>query len=44
VAECRDAKLLQVFRRQVRQDRPVDVVLAERSLMLSKAKAPQPDQ
>ena len=41
--ECRDAKLLQVFRRQVRQDRLVNLVLAERSLILSEAKAPQPD-
>ena len=39
----RDAKLLQVFSRQVRQDRLVDVVLAEHSLVLSEAKAPQPD-
>jgi hypothetical protein len=38
-----DAQILQVVRRQVRQDRLVDVVLAERSLVLSKAKAPQPD-
>ena len=41
--ECRDAKLLQVFRRQARQDRLVNLVLAERSLILSEAKAPQPD-
>ena len=35
----RDAKLLQVFSRQVRQDRLVDVVLAEHSLVLSEAQA-----
>ena len=40
----RDAKLLQVFSRQVRQDRVVDVVLAENSLVLSEAQAPQPDR
>ena len=40
--ECRDAKLLQVFRRQVREDRFVNLVLAERSLIFTKAKAPQP--
>ena len=39
----RDAKLFEVFSRQVRQDRLVDVVLAERGLILSKAKAPQPN-
>ena len=38
-----DAKILQVFRRQARQDRLVNLVLAERSLILSEAKAPQPD-
>ena len=40
--ECRDAKLVQVLRRQAPQDRFVNLVLAERSLILSKAKAPQP--
>ena len=40
----RDAKLLQVFSRQVRQNRVVDVVLAENSLVLSEAQAPQPDR
>ena len=39
----RDTKLLEVLDRQVRQDRLVDVVLAEHSLVLSEAKAPQPD-
>ena len=43
VPQRRDAKLLQVVSRQVRQDRLVDVVLAEHSLVLSEAKAPQPD-
>ena len=38
-----DAQILQVVRRQIRQDRVVYLVLAERSLILSKAKAPQPD-
>ena len=40
--ECRDAKLLQVLRRQVRQDRLVDLILAECSLILSEAEGPQP--
>ena len=38
-----DAKLLQVLVRQARKNRFVYVILAERSLILSKAKAPQPD-
>lgn len=38
-----DAQILQVFRRQVRQDRFVNLVTAERSLILSEAKAPQPN-
>ena len=38
-----DAKLLQVLRRQARKNRLVNLVLAERSLILSEAKAPQPD-
>jgi hypothetical protein len=33
-----------VFRRQVRQNRLVDLFLAERSLVPSKVKAPQPNQ
>ena len=41
--ESRDAKLLQVLLRQAREDPFVNLVLAERSLILSKAKAPQPD-
>ena len=36
------AKILQVLRCQVRQDRVIDRVLAECSLILSEAKAPQP--
>ena len=43
VPEGRDAKLLQVLRRQVRQDRFVNLVLAEDLLVLSEAKAPQPN-
>ena len=39
----RDAKLLQVFRRQARKNRLVNLIFAERSLILSKAKAPQPN-
>ena len=40
--ECRDAKLLQVLSRQVRQDRFVNLVLAEGPLVSFEAKAPQP--
>ena len=36
------AKILQVLRRQARQDRVIDRVLAECSLILSETKAPQP--
>ena len=36
-------RFLQVLRRQARKDRFVYLVLAERILILSKAKAPQPD-
>src|SRR6266567_7721476 len=36
------AKILEVLRCQVRQDRVIDRVLAECSLILSEAKAPQP--
>ena len=36
------AKILQVLRCQVRQDRVIDRVLAECNLILSEAKAPQP--
>ena len=39
----RDAKLFQVLSREVREDRLVNVVLAEQRLILSEAKAPQPD-
>ena len=41
--KCRDAKLLQVLLRQPWKNRLVNLVLAERSLVLSEAKAPQPD-
>ena len=41
--ERRNAKLLQVLSRQARKNRFVYLILAERSLILSKAKAPQPD-
>jgi hypothetical protein len=37
-----NAQILQVLRRQVRQDRVVDRVLAERRLMLFETEAPQP--
>jgi hypothetical protein len=43
VPDSRDAKLLQVLSRQARKNRFVNLILAERSLILSKAKAPQPD-
>jgi hypothetical protein len=41
--KCRDAKLLQVPVRQARKNRFVNFVFAERSLILSKAKATQPN-
>ena len=37
-----DAKILQVLRRQTRQDRVVDLILAERRLIFFEAKPPQP--
>ena len=37
-----DAKLLQVLRREVRQDRLVYLVVAECALVLPEAQAPQP--
>jgi hypothetical protein len=37
-----DTKILQVLRRQTRQDRPVDLILAECRLILFEAKPPQP--
>ena len=40
--ERRYAKLLQVLRRQARQDRVVNLVLAECGLIPFEAKAPQP--
>ena len=41
--KCCDAKLLQVLLRQPWKNRLVNLVIAERSLILSEAKAPQPD-
>jgi hypothetical protein len=38
-----DAKLLQVLRRQTREDGVIDVILAERRLIFFKAKSPQPN-
>ena len=38
-----DAKLLQVLRRQGRQNRLINVVLAKQRLILSRSQAPQPD-
>src|SRR5580704_13072597 len=43
VSKRRDAKLLQVLVRQARENRLVYVILAEDRLVLSEAKAPQPD-
>jgi hypothetical protein len=40
--ESGDAKLFEVLRRQARKDLFGYLILAERSLILSKAKAPQP--
>ena len=40
---CRDAKLLQVLRRQAREDGFINLVLAEDLLVPSEAKAPQPN-
>ena len=37
-----DTKILQVLRRQTRQDRVVDLILAECCLILFEAKPPQP--
>jgi len=37
-----DTKVLQVLRRQTRQDRVVDLVFAEGRLILFEAKTPQP--
>ena len=42
VAQRGDAKLLEVFRREVRQDRLVYLILAECRLVLFEAQAPQP--
>ena len=41
VADDTDAQILQVLRRQVRQDRLIDLVLAESGLVPFEAKAPQ---
>src|SRR5215472_3256648 len=43
VPERRDAKLLEVLRRQTGQDRLVYLVFAEYCLVLPEAQAPQPD-
>jgi hypothetical protein len=43
VPDCRDAELLQGLVRQAGKDRLVNLVLAKRSLILSEAKAPQPN-
>ena len=42
MAESLDAKLLEVLRRQARQNLLVDLVLAERGLIPFETKAPQP--
>ena len=41
--ECCDAKLLQVLVRQAPKDRLIYLILAERCLVLPKAKTPQPN-
>ena len=41
--KCGDAKLLQVLQPSAGKNRLVYLVVAERSLILSEAKAPQPD-
>jgi hypothetical protein len=43
VPKSRDAKFFQVLSRQAQQDLFVYLVFAERGLILSEAKAPQPD-
>ena len=43
MTDCCDAKLLQVLVRQARKNRFVYLVLAECSLILPEAEAPQPD-
>ena len=43
MSECCDAKLLQVLFRQARKNRLVYLILAECSLILPEAEAPQPD-
>ena len=43
MTQRRDAKLLEVLRRQVGQDRLVYLVFAEDRLVLPEAQAPQPD-
>src|SRR6516162_5184939 len=43
VTDCSDAKLLQDLVRQARQDRLVNLILAECRLILPEAQAPQPD-
>ena len=43
MTEGRDAKLLQVLRREIRQHTIVYFVVAKRSLVFPEAQAPQPD-
>src|SRR5262249_15632822 len=43
VTDCSDAELLQDLVRQARQDRLVNLILAECRLILPEAQAPQPD-
>src|SRR5262249_32028954 len=43
VTDCSDAELLQDLVRQAREDRLVNLILAECRLILPEAQAPQPD-
>jgi hypothetical protein len=43
VPQCANAKLFEVLSRQARKDPLANLVLTERSLVLSEAQAPQPD-
>jgi hypothetical protein len=42
VPDAADTQILQVLRRQIRQDSLIDMVFAECPLVLFEAKAPQP--
>ena len=44
VTDCSDAELLQDLVRQARQDRLVNLILAECRLVFPEAQAPQPDR